>query len=280
MNPLSIMPQQINRKAIVTVSPIMGGAGIVFDGLRITFDVQKTNEKKVQNKAKISIYNLSDESFNWFTKKNMAISLMVGWGENADNLLFYGEIVRALKEKKDADWIVNVESGDATKAYKNASVSKSYPEQTPHNAVFADATKELFKGNIIKGVKGIFATPNTFKKGFTAHGSATKVIDDILTINNYEWQIHNGILEIQKKGVSSNVVKLSSASGLIGSPEVTSTGIKATCLLQPEIAPMQKLYLDSIYLKGLYTPTKVTHTGDTHEGRWETTFETDERTIL
>ncbi len=272
MNPLSIMPQQINRKAIVTVSPIMGGAGIVFDGLRITFDVQKTNEKKVQNKAKISIYNLSDESFNWFTKKNMAISLMVGWGENADNLLFYGEIVRALKEKKDADWIVNVESGDATKAYKNASVSKSYPEQTPHNAVFADATKELFKG--------IFATPNTFKKGFTAHGSATKVIDDILTINNYEWQIHNGILEIQKKGVSSNVVKLSSASGLIGSPEVTSTGIKATCLLQPEIAPMQKLYLDSIYLKGLYTPTKVTHTGDTHEGRWETTFETDERTIL
>lgn len=279
MSSLDLMPQQINRKAIVTVSPIGGGAGIVFDGLRIAFDIQKSNEKKVQNKAKVSIYNLSDESFNWFAKKNMAISLMVGWG-SADNLLFYGEIIRALKEKKDADWIVNVESGDATKAYKNASVNKSYPEKTSHSNVFKDAADELKKGNIIKGIKGIFTTPNTFKKGFTAHGSATKVIDDILTINNYDWQIHNGILEIQKKGVTTNVVKLSSASGLIGSPEVTSTGIKGTCLLQPEIAPMQKLYLDSIYLKGLFTPTKVTHTGDTHEGRWETTFETDEREVI
>lgn len=272
--------QQINRRASLTVSPIGGGEGIVFDKFRISFDVQKTNEKRVQNKAKISIYNLSDKSFNWFIKKNMAISLMVGWGESADNLIFYGEIVRALKEKKDADWVVNVESGDATKAYKKASVNKSYPEKTSHDSVFGDAVNELKKGNIIKGVKGVFSTPNTFKKGFTSHGSATKVIDDILTINNYEWQIHNGILEIQKIGAKSQIIKLSSASGLIGSPEVTSTGIKGTCLLQPEIAPMQKLYLDSIYLKGEFTPSKVTHTGDTHEGRWETIFETDEREII
>ncbi len=273
-------PQQINRRAKVIVSPIGGGEGTVFDGFRIAFDVQKTNEKRVQNKAKVSIYNLSDKSFNHFLKKDMAISLMVAWEGQEDKLLFYGEIIRALKEKKDADWVVNVESGDANNAYRNASVNKSYPEKTSHDSVFGDAVNELKKGNIIKGVKGVFSTQNTFKKGFAAHGSATKVIDDILTINNYEWQIHNGILEIQKIGAKTQIVKLSSASGLIGSPEVTSTGIKGTCLLQPEIAPMQKLYLDSIYLKGEFTPSKVTHTGDTHEGRWETIFETDEREVI
>ncbi|WP_186650098.1 baseplate hub protein [Fluviispira vulneris] len=273
-------PQQFIRAARVTIAPEIGGIGLAFSEHRIAFEVQKSNEKKVQNSAKISIYNMSDKSFNFCTQKNMAVTIETGWGYSANKLLFYGKIVRAVREKKDADWIVKIESGDGNEAYNKSSMSKSFPEKTPHNAVFSAATATLLKDKVIKGVKGLFAAPNTFKKGYTAHGSATKILDDILTINNYEWQIHNGMLEIQKKGVVTNIVRLSSASGLIGSPEVTSNGIKGTCLLQPDIAPMQKLFLDSVYLKGLYTPTKVTHTGDTHEGDWHTTFETEEKKLL
>lgn len=268
---------QFIRRISITVTPVIGGEGLVFNDFRINFEVQKSVEKKIQNTAKIQIYNLSDNSFNFIKQNNMAVTIKVGWGEEADKLLFFGKINRASKEKKDTDWIIKIESGDSGNAYNSAKLSKSYPEKTTHNNVFEDLKNELLKGNIIKGIKGFFASDNLFNNGFTAHGNVGNLMDNILTANNYEWQINNGILEIQKKGTSNQVIKLSSESGLVDSPEVTENGIKATCLLQPEISPLRQVYVESLYIKGVYIPSKVTHSGDNLEGKFITTFETGEK---
>ncbi|RDB37400.1 MAG: hypothetical protein DCC88_00295 [Spirobacillus cienkowskii] len=267
---------QIYRKISVIISPINGGNAIAFNDFRVCFEIQKTNETKVQNTAKVQIYNVSDNSFNFIKKENMAISIFVGWGESAEHLIFYGKITRVSKEKKDTDWILKIESGDSSEAYNSTKLNKSYPENTQHTHIFNDAKNELLKDKVIKGVKGLFNSDNLFSNGYAANGNAANVIDNILTTNNYEWQINNGILEVQKKGESKQTIKLSSRSGLIGSPEVTGSGIKVNCLLQPEITPLKKIYVESINIKGVFNVIKVTHSGDTHEGKWQTTFETKE----
>lgn len=268
------MQMQFKRNISIIISPVTGGSSLVFNDFRVNFEVQKSVEKKVQNTAKIQIYNLSDDSFNFIKQKNMAVTIKVGWGEEADKLLFFGKISRASKEKKDTDWIIKIESGDSGNAYNSAKISKSYPEKTTHLNVFEDLKSELFKENTIKGVKGVFASDNLFNNGLAAHGNVGNLMDNILTANNYDWQINNGILEIQKKGIPTQIVKLSSESGLLDSPEVTENGIKATCLLQPEISTLRQVYLESYYIKGVYIPTKVTHSGDNLEGKFQTTFET------
>ncbi|KAB8035846.1 hypothetical protein GCL60_16585 [Silvanigrella paludirubra] len=268
---------QFERNISIIVTPSIGGEGLIFENFRINFEVQKSIEKKVQNTAKIQIYNLGDNSFNFIKQNNMAVTIKVSRKEQAYKLLFFGKINRASKEKKDTDWIIKIESGDSGNAYNSAKLSKSYPEKTTHNNVFDDLKNELLKGNIIKGVKGVFASDNLFNNGFAAHGNVGNIMDNILTANNYEWQINNGILEIQKKGNSYQVIKLSSESGLVDSPEVTENGIKVTCLLQPEIAPLRQVYVESLYIKSVYIPSKVTHTGDNLEGKFLTTFETGEK---
>nr|BFD33668.1 hypothetical protein GTC16762_32870 [Pigmentibacter ruber] len=268
---------QFERNISIIVTPSIGGEGLIFKNFRINFEVQKSVEKKVQNTAKIQIYNLGDNSFNFIKQNNMVVTIKVRWKDQTDKLLFFGKINRASKEKKDTDWIIKIESGDSGNAYNSAKLSKSYPEKTTHTNVFEDLKNELLKGNIIKGIKGFFSSDNLFNNGFAAHGNVGNLMDNILTANNYEWQINNGILEIQKKGTSNQIIKLSSESGLLDSPEVTENGIKATCLLQSEIAPLRQVYVESLYIKGVFIPTKVTHSGDNLEGKFQTTFETSEK---
>ena len=67
---------QFIRRISITVTPVIGGEGLVFNDFRINFEVQKSvRKKKIQNTAKIQIYNLSDNSFNFIKQNNMAVTI-------------------------------------------------------------------------------------------------------------------------------------------------------------------------------------------------------------
>ena len=54
------MGQLFNRKAVVTMGP-KGGQGVRIEGLRVAFDITKTNKKSANN-AKIMNNNLNERN--------------------------------------------------------------------------------------------------------------------------------------------------------------------------------------------------------------------------
>ena len=95
------------RKTIVTIQP-GSGSGKTIEDLRMTFNVEKTNEKN-PNRSRLEIYNLSQASKGMLETKNAKISLAVGY-EDTVSVGAVGDITKVVHERSGPDIISKIES--------------------------------------------------------------------------------------------------------------------------------------------------------------------------
>lgn len=257
-----------NRNAIVTFG-VRGKPGKRLDGLRIKFEIEKTDES-YPNKAKISVYNLNPSSRAEVEKKGLALVLSVGYGLELEDI-FNGDIARPITELEGPDYVTTFEVGDGEKSFQSSRVDVAYKEGTSFKDIFQGLATSL--GQTIKDFSQV--GPEKILNGLTLSGLSRTHLDELTAKNGLEWSIQDNALQIIKKGGSTNeqAVFLSSDTGLIGIPKKKAEGIEFNSLLMPKLRPGRKVQIQSKFISGVFRCEKVTHKGDTHENDWFTTVE-------
>jgi hypothetical protein len=107
----------------------------------------------------------------------------------------------------------------------------------------------------------------------------------ILARHDLDWSIQDGKLQILAPDAtrrSNEALIISQDAGMIGSPEYGAPSEKGKpptltvrTLLYPQITPGDKIQLitRTRTINGFFRVERVTHTGDTHGGDWQTSIE-------
>ncbi len=107
--------------------------------------------------------------------------------------------------------------------------------------------------------------------GEVLSGPAMRELGRLLKRAGLEHSIQDGEIQVTKiaAALEGIAVVLSPETGLLGSPEIASTGIvKVKALLQTDIFPGRKVSLRSASLTGFYRVEKVTYVGDIAGKDW------------
>ncbi|MBU6427985.1 MAG: hypothetical protein KGR26_03155 [Cyanobacteria bacterium REEB65] len=278
-------PELFGRIYQLTVGPA-GGEGRQWSNqggpsLRMRFKVSKSGDS-TPNKAEIEVYNLSADSRRYidsYNPKTWAMQLSAGYQATGLQLLFSGAIELASNEKaghrashhQGPDWMIKIQGKDGVHAYCGVVLADSFGPDTSEEAVVRHVAKQL--GVTIGTIKGL--SKARYAHGRALSGAARYELDALCKSRGLRWSIQDGVLQIlpSGQGLDLTAFVIGPATGLVGSPERTETGVKFTSLLQGGINPGRLIQLESAYLKGLYVAENVDHTGDTHDYPWYTTVD-------
>lgn len=266
------------RKVVLDVIPATGSAKRI-DGLRIKFNIEKTNEK-TPNDARIEIFNLSDATRSMLEAKNTRVSLAVGYDGlapggflgtglgSSSNVasIFVGNVKKAIHERTGADIITKVDAADGGNRYRNSRLDKGFPPNVKLQAVIDEiqAAMELGKG----AQEGV--PDKSYANGVAFSGLCREHLTELCRANGLEWSIQDESLQIIPAGraASNSLILLTPDTGLVGHPSKTDKGVEFQALIQPELKPGRKVQVDSRTLKGTFKLRKVTHDGDSNEGEF------------
>jgi hypothetical protein len=271
------MAQLWNRKAVVTMGP-KGEQGVKIEGLRVSFDIVKTNNKSANN-AKIIIYNLNESNKSILkTKENISLTLEVGYGSNVD-LLFTGDVVRSSTQRNGSNFPTTIEVEDGDQALTTATIDKSYVGGTNLKTVVNDSLQSMKDAGqvIIGSINSI--KDDIAQNGFTASGLASKVIDEITKKQGLEFSIQDNETQIlgESEDTGEEAIVLTPSTGLIGSPRIgligkeaaKVDGIEFKALIQTtRFKPGRVVQIKSREVDGFFKILKSKFSGDTHAPAW------------
>jgi len=255
---------------------------------RLSFEVEKTSQS-TSNKAKISMYNVSQDTRNALEGDNVVAFLYAGY-EFSTQLLFLGDVIKPITKRAGPDIITAIECGDAEKILQSATIEFVYSKPITNLTILNVVAKQL---GVSTGT-----IPSNFETrifdGLVFSGTAREILDRIVKQISYKWSIQDGVLQVVPVGGTTNdeAVVISPETGLLGFPTKTETGIEAVTLLNPEIYPGRAVKLRTKQISGAlggvfstlgaetlsdaggnHKVEKVVHVGDTHQGNWESRVE-------
>ena len=272
------MSQLWNRKAIVIMG-IKGEQGVKIEGLRISFDIEKTNTKSANN-AKVLIYNLNESNKSILkSKEDLSLTLEVGYGANGVDLLFTGDIVRSTTQRNGADFITTIEVDDGDESLRKAKLEKSYAAGASEKTIVEDALQSMKDaGQIIIGSIASLKD-EVAQNGFSASGLASNIVEQITSKQGLEFSIKDNETQIlgTDEDTGEEAIVLTPSTGLIGSPRIgligkeasKTDGIEFKALIQTtRFKPGRKVKIKSREVDGFFKILKSKFTGDTHAPAW------------
>jgi len=249
---------------------IPGQEGLVIEGLRISFEVEKTSTSTA-NASNISVYNLNKASRSFMEKKGLFARLIVGYKPPLDigfeEILAVGNVAKALNDRTPPDWKTQFEIGDGETALNETAVNKSFDAGISLSSVISDVAGTFGKPvSYIKGVKD-----KVLKNGLSVSGAAKAIMDDITEEGDVEWSIQDDeVIVLPKSGATDDeVYVLTPETGLIGSPKKREEGIEFSSLIIPKLRPGRRVRLESQDFTGLYRIRTAKFRGDNFEGPWD-----------
>lgn len=263
-------------------------------GIGVSFTVEKNSEQKHSNSATINIFNLTTYSREILADTKQAIiGLYVGYGDKFE-LLYAGDIIKSNSIKESTSWKTTVECGEGYLTLSSSRVNLSFDAGTPVKKVIQSLSESLLYVN--KGF--IDELPNDkLKRHYIASGMAKDELTRLLSLYGYELSISNGTYNIYNKKSKVNpsqVLLITSQSGLIGSPQRSSVqtkeekkainkilskeekrdyhapinGVSFKTLLIPQLRPQQIIRLESNFCTGYYKIRKVEFVGTNRGQDW------------
>lgn len=270
--------RQYLRKARVTFNNgalIVNPGGINLHEMKIEFNVSKGLESS-QNTASISIWNLKEAHRNAVGKELDDVVLEAGYlppeGGGNVGIIFAGQM-RDVEHKRDGpDIITTISCGDGDKAFRRATISKTFPAGTKVETV----VEEIFKQMEAEGLKrGEWKFPDDmppFKRPYSMCGSCAREMDRLGRSRGFYWSSQNGVMEVVPgDGTIGGVVLISPQSGMVDTPTITDNGVKVSALLNPEIRPGRRVRIESDVLEmnaegGVYRVSQCTFRGSNRDG--------------
>lgn len=275
------MSDLFDRYASLTVGR-PGETGTLFENLRISFQVEKTSESN-SNTAKVSIYNLNDNSIGLIEEGNQQAVVQAGYNgrravigaslieQKLIGIIASGDVKNVMTTKNGVDKITTFELGDAENALQENVINKSFPPGVKTQQIVDEVTKVL---GVVKGtIKGI--TDEFFSNGLAVSGKAKDTMDEITDKMGAEWSIQDGELQVYPKDGSTNesAILLTPDTGLLGAPtrkvgKDKKAHVVFTSLLNPRMRPGRKVVIQSFTLSGTFTIRKCSFVGDNEEGQF------------
>lgn len=249
--------------------------GIATHELKIAFEVSKGIESS-QNTATISIWNLNEGHRNSVGKELDDIMLEAGYtppgGGSNVGIIFKGQI-RDVEHRRDgADIITEISCGDGDKAFRRATISKTFPKGTPVKEVVEELYQQLEKEGIDRGEWKFPEDMPDYKRPYSMCGSCTRELDTIGRGRGFYWSSQNGVMEIiPADGFVGGIVLITPRTGMVGTPTLTDNGVKVSALLNPEVRPGRRVRIESETLEmnaegGEYRVSQCTYSGDNRDG--------------
>jgi len=266
--------------------------GVEINELRIQFEIEKT-AKKNPNKSTVKIYNLKKETREEFEKPDTRVLLYAGYKEDKGPLLiFNGNVTFAYSKFEPPDIITELELGDGAKEIRDSNISVGYGKKVKSGQVLNDVSKKMGMPLTMPSN----APERTWNNGLSYYGSSTGLLDKVTKGTGLEWSIQNNNLQVIEKGMvtTRTGILISPDSGLLKFPErerkdknesseakpskskKTSDpskqidGWKVTTLLLPTLNPGDRVKLESKTVTGVFRIQELKHSGDSHDGDWQT----------
>jgi hypothetical protein len=249
-------------------------------GLRVVFTVTESGESYAT--ADIGITNLSDATHSILEGK--FIRLVAGYEQRA-GVLFTGEVFNAIRERRGADRITRLYCSNSKSNRAKAKISVTLnPNEPVLNAVKNCAA--ALNVDLLVNAADFEGLP-VFGKGYTMLGDPTVEMDKLARAYGFDWSISfNRLTVTTKEGALLGApVKVSQATGMIGSPEITNTGVNVEVLLNPAFNFNGKIEVESDSpnanfseaftqkvqpASGVYKIVDIEHTGDSYGDSWTT----------
>ncbi|MCK4960656.1 MAG: hypothetical protein KAT00_14690, partial [Planctomycetes bacterium] len=194
---------------------------------RITFNVEKTSDGGSANKAKVDIYNLSNDSRGFVEQPGLQLRLEAGYAGELTTL-FIGDTKRVKHARNGPDIVTTVESGDGEVKLVNSHVEVSLAPNAKLSQIIDKAVAAL---GLAKGV--VKDIPNiTYTNGFTFSGPARDLLDQVARRGNLQWSVQWDALNIFPEGSDTGeaAVLLNDNTGLLNLPNKTEKGFELTSL--------------------------------------------------
>jgi hypothetical protein len=219
------------RKCTLLITQNNGDA-IDVSELRIVFDIKKSDAQS-PNTANIKVYNLSEDTATQIQKEFSEVVLQAGYEENF-GVIFRGntkQISRGRENGTDAFLEIMAADGDA--AYNFAIVNTTLAAGASRNTAINAAKAPMgLQDGYIPDFGG-----ERLPRGKVMYGMSRDYLRQAGTTTDSRWSIQDGRVQfVENTGTLPNTaVLLTSASGLIDTPEQTTEGIKIKCLINPQI---------------------------------------------
>ncbi|QHJ84957.1 MAG: hypothetical protein [Bacteriophage sp.] len=243
---------------------------LVYNNLRITFDVKKTITQE-PNTAEIGIYNLNSTNRNLITsKKYNLVELFVCYQEDDLRMIFKGNVISVENTSSGNDIITKLKCGDGYTAYTEKTIIKTMAAgQTDSDFLNAAANSfGIQKGNI--------DLPNdrALPRAKTFMCDTREAMSKIATNNNADWSIQDDQLVVvpKNKAIKNNEgFVISRETGMIGSPQKTDKGLELTTLCNPHFKIGALVRVQSVLTEynGDYKVQSIQHSGDLLGGDWK-----------
>lgn len=266
------------------------GAALDISELRITFEVKKAMAY-APNQAKATIYNLAPETQNTIISTNNQLIIEAGYEGDQYGVIFQGNILRTWSQRSDGtDYTLGLLGLDGANFLGYGIVSGSYAAgATPRQIIQDSATKVSVPTQL--GQLPAQMSDTKLPRGKVMFGRASDYYRQIAKGEGAMMYIEDGVVNLIKAEdvPPGEVIELSPASGLIGTPTQTQTGISGKCLLNPRLKLGGLVKISSQYINqaegslgsyqvplasnGQYRIIKLTHSGDTRGNTWYSEFE-------
>lgn len=214
-----------------------GGEGIELKGLKIAFDILKT-DTETPNKAECMIWNLSDETAQRIKDEFDTVILNAGY-EAKIGKIYQGNIIQVRRLRNNSvDKVTHIIMGDGDESYQYSMVNKTLAAGATQADILGAAMDEIKKRGVELGHVPDNLSEFELPRGKVLFRNARDIVRDVCRTVGASWSIQDHKLNIiPLRGIlPGEAILISPSTGMVNpGPEQTTEGIKVRCLLNPEI---------------------------------------------
>jgi hypothetical protein len=267
-------------------------AGIDLSELHIKFKVRNTTAQTLK-RSEIRIYNLNQDTARKIQNEFTRVELSAGYGDEV-GLIFQGQIAQIQVGRENAtDSYVHIFAQDGDAAYNFATTNRTFAKGWTPDQMYDALLQDMSSFGISAGYKPEFST-EAASRGMACYGMTRDHLRNLAEHQGCEWNIENGKLNFVKLSsfLPGEAVVLNSASGMIGTPEMTIQGLVVSSLLNSNIKSGGQIKIDNASIAslkinipyagnevapgtdadGAYTSRVVQHVGDNRGLEWYTSM--------
>lgn len=208
--------------------------------------------------ADITVYNVSKSTVDRIqvptnqSVGNRRLKVIIEAGYQDEHAtIFQGDLWwKSTGRESETDTFMRLIAATGDRAHQYAVVNAAIPAGATQAQVFSVVAQSMAeKGVECPGIPQELATTVKLPRGKVMYGMSAKAMQGLADTNNYLWGYgSNGLVAIPKTpsyDERSDVVVLTSQTGLIGRPKLTVNGVELQCLLNPRVDVGSYILIDN-----------------------------------
>lgn len=225
----------------------------------------------------IQIYNLNKDTRSFLRKDSTDItyhiwvSLTAGYGSEVSTLI-EGWLQLGFSSRQGVDYITTLQVSDLSSAYKNATFSSVFRDNTTVGTVIRTLAKAMEEYGIKLGkVSTDFS--GKLKRGNSLSGRAVDLLNEQV---GGQFVVNNGVLNVMADDqyIEGEILQINSKYGLLGKPRREGQNVVLSLLLESRAYVGQRVIIalenDEDDFNGNYITRSLSHNGTISETIGET----------